>query len=499
MSQLRYNPLLRTYTMVAANRQNRPHMPKDWCPFCIGSGRVPDQYDVLVYDNDYPVLSPDYGTAGLTEHPAATPYHQADAYGHCEVILYSSDHNASLHQLSVEHITKLVHLWKTRFLHYRQDERVKYIYPFENRGEEVGVTMPHPHGQLYAYPFVPLKIKTELDSCRHYFAEHHRCLLCDMNATELEDGRRIIAQNNHFVAYLPHFTDYPFGVFVVAKQHIGSFAQFDDATAQSLAKMLKEVTGAFDKIYDRPFPYMMCIHQTPVNSTEYADSATYYHFHIEFYPPLRDRDKVKWYASSEMGAWAAANVVAVEQTAVVLRDALMRYRAEQTIVFEHKGMQLLALPLSYLQQSVDAPNLLVQQLGLPAQNIYNPEHWVTILRNEIIPEVAANPQIWQYYTRWLVIDTALGAIVCDMCLQHGIDKTGSLEFGYGVNVSYEGQGYTTRAVACLVQWATQDANIKRLIAETNRTNIASIRVLEKNGFRCYEANENSFWWELVLD
>ena len=125
-------------------------MPNNWCPFCVGSGRVPEQYDVLVYANDFPVLSPDYGTNGLLEHHLATLYHTADAYGDCEVILYSSDHNASLHNLSVKHITKLVHLWKSRFEHYRQDERVKYIFPFENRGQEVGVTMPHPHGQLYA-------------------------------------------------------------------------------------------------------------------------------------------------------------------------------------------------------------------------------------------------------------------------------------------------------------------------------------------------------------
>lgn len=331
MSELRWNPLLRTYTMVAAHRQHRPHMPQGWCPFCVGSGRVPDEgYKVLVYPNDYPVLSPqhaatryDLGSSGVGLPPF---YHTTAAVGHCEVLLYSPDHYASLGSLSVEHIYLLVQTWQQRYLHYSTDPSVRFVFIFENRGEEVGVTMPHPHGQLYAYPFVPLKISTELDSCQQYFAQHQRCLLCDMNQAELSDSRRIVAQNEHFVAYIPHFTDYPFGVFVLSKQHLPSLAAMNHATLHSLASMLQTITASFDKLYDRPFPYMMCLHQTPINSAAYADSEQYYHFHIEFYPPLRSADRVKWYASSEMGAWAAANVVAVEQTAPLLRALCQQHQ-----------------------------------------------------------------------------------------------------------------------------------------------------------------------------
>lgn len=321
MSELRWNPLLRTWTMVASNRQQRPNMPKDWCPFCPGSGKVPEDYDVYCYNNDFPALTlnpekPDVEESGL--------YKVAENYGKCEVILYSKEHNKTLPTLSVEHIIKLINLWTERFRELSKDEKIKYIFEFENRGEEVGVTMPHPHGQLYAYPFIPLKIKAELDSCRDYYNENKRCMICDMNKEEIKFKERVIAENESFIAYIPFFTDYPYGVFIVSKNHKGNFMEFTEDEKKDLAVILKGITGAFDKLFDRLFPYMMCIHQTPVNSKEYEDCKNYYHFHIEFYPPLRDKNKIKFYASSEMGAWAACNPLSVEETAKVLRDAYGR-------------------------------------------------------------------------------------------------------------------------------------------------------------------------------
>ena len=324
MSELRFNPLLRTYTMVASNRQGRPQMPKDWCPFCPGSGKVPDQYTVLVYPNDFPALSatppkPDIESTGL--------YQAEESYGVCEVILFSPDHFASLHSLPLAHLCQLVVLWKERFEHYTKDERIQYIFEFENRGEEVGVTMPHPHGQLYGYPFVPLKLRTELDACRDYYALHGRDMIGDMNAEELRFGHRIVFETEHFLCYLPFFTDYPYGAFITAKAMLGSFADFGEAEMADLALAIKQLTGTFDALFDRPFPYMMCVHQRPVNCPEYADSGAYFRFHIEFYPPLRDASRIKYYASSESGGWAAANTRAVEETALEMRNALAKFVA----------------------------------------------------------------------------------------------------------------------------------------------------------------------------
>lgn len=322
MAELRWNPLLRTWTIVAGNRQFRPHLPKDWCPFCPGSGKVPEDYDVYVYDNDFPALTVDPGQPDVA---AGGPYKAAPNYGKCEVILYSPDHHSTLPSLSAEHIYKLVCLLAQRYTTLAQDPKIKYVFEFENRGEEVGVTMPHPHGQIYGYPFLPQKIQVELDSCRDYFQEQGRCLICDMNREETAFKQRIIAENEGFLAYLPYFTDYPYGVFIVSKNHKGHIAQFDEQEKRDLAVMLKNITGAFDTLFNKLFPYMMCFHQLPVNCDEYQDAGDYYHFHIEFYTPLREANKIKYYASSEMGAWAACNPNTLEPMAESLRQAYRQF------------------------------------------------------------------------------------------------------------------------------------------------------------------------------
>jgi len=205
------------------------------------------------------------------------------------------------------------------------DRRIRYIYPFENRGEEVGTTMSHPHGQIYAFPYVPLKVRTELESARTWYHDHGTCMFCDLADDELSDGRRVILQNESFIAYVPSFTDYPYGVFVSSREHRGSFLDFTDSERVDLARMLKTLTGGFDLLFARQFPYMMCIHQTPVNSPEDNGCEHYYHFHIEFYPPLRSATAVKYYASSEMGAWAATNPLRVEDTAPLLAQACQTF------------------------------------------------------------------------------------------------------------------------------------------------------------------------------
>lgn len=319
MPEFRWNPLLNTYTLVATNRQNRPHLPKGQCPFCPGSGNIPEKYDVLAYDNDFPVMALEALPINATKNSIFKP---APAVGKCEVILYSSEHNKQLYQLSDEHLLKLVNLWSDRFMELSKDKRLKFIFEFENRGEEVGVTIHHPHGQLYAYSFVPLKIREELENCKAYYQKHKTNLFADLNKAEKKHKQRIVFENKGFIAYIPYFTDYPFGVFIVNKKLKGNITQFTLNEKKDLAEILKTITAAFDKVYNRPFPYMMCMHQTPVNEKKYADAEKYYAFHIEFYPPLRAADKLKWYAGSEMGAGAAANPLDVDDCAAILRTKI---------------------------------------------------------------------------------------------------------------------------------------------------------------------------------
>lgn len=321
MAEFRWNPLLDTYTMVATNRQHRPHLPKNYCPFCPKDNKALPQFDVLAYDNDFPVMSLKIQDSRRKTQDKKI-FRREEAVGKCEVILYSPEHDKQLYDLSDEHVLKIVELWNGRFAELQKDKRIKYIFEFENRGEEVGVTIHHPHGQLYAYSFVPHKIETELRNCKKYFAENKRNLFADLNEAEKKYRKRIVFENKSFIAYIPYFTDYPFGVFVVNKKLKGNITQFSLAEKKDLAQLLKKLTKGFDKIYNRPFPYMMCIHQTPVNEKKYADVGKYYSFHIEFYPPLRAADKIKWYAGSEMGAGAAANPLDADECAAILRKCI---------------------------------------------------------------------------------------------------------------------------------------------------------------------------------
>ncbi|MCY0875902.1 MAG: galactose-1-phosphate uridylyltransferase [Firmicutes bacterium] len=323
MTELRYNPLLRDWTMVASHRQNRPQMPKDYCPFCPGSGKVPDDYQVFAYDNDFPALSaipPVPDVAGSALYPVQ------EAYGKCEVILYSPDHSASLSRLPVRHIRQVVDLWTERFIALSENPKHKYILIFENRGPEVGVTMPHPHGQIYAYPYIPQKLRVELEACHDHLQETGHCLICDMAEQEKQSGLRIIKETQHFLCFIPFFTDYPYGAFIVSKVHCASLVEFTDAQKDDLAAMLHAVAAGMDGLFDREFPYMMALHQGPVNGPDATES---FHFHIEFYPPLRSRDRIKYLASSETAAWAPCNPTAVEDTAPQLREAVLRAEAQE--------------------------------------------------------------------------------------------------------------------------------------------------------------------------
>lgn len=324
LAELRWNPMLSDWVMVASHRQNRPNMPKDWCPFCPGSGKVPDSYDVHMYPNDFPALRTD---PPEPDDVADGPYRTAATYGQCEVVLYSPQHTVTLPELPLAHVRKLVDLWLERYRLLASDEKVKYILIFENRGELVGVTMPHPHGQIYAYSYVPLKLRRELDSARSHYEVTGKCLVCEMNAEEARFEKRMVLENRSFVTYLPFYSEYPYGVIIASKAHHSSMLQFDDSELTDLADILRRTAGTLDALFDKPMPYMMVIHQAPVNTEPEADG--YFHFHIEFYPPLRSADRVKFQASSETGAWAPCNPTAPEATAQELREAFARLRMEE--------------------------------------------------------------------------------------------------------------------------------------------------------------------------
>jgi UDPglucose--hexose-1-phosphate uridylyltransferase len=255
-------------------------------------------------------------------------YKIAPSYGKCEVILYSPDHYGSLCELSREHIVKLVNLWIERFNAMAADEKIKYIYPFENRGDKCGTTMPHPHGQMYGFSVIPKKTELLLHSSKKFMEENGKCLFCAMVEEEQAFGKRIVYENENFIAYMPFFADYAYGVYIAAKTHKNNISQFNEREKRNLGIILKEVTGAYDCLFDFRFPYMMCMHNGPVNmeETEHAGHNDYFHFHIELYPPMRSADRQQVMASSETGVWAHCNPTAPEEKAIELRAAVEKYR-----------------------------------------------------------------------------------------------------------------------------------------------------------------------------
>jgi len=315
MAELRYNPITRDWLMVASSRQNRPQMPANWCPFCPGSGRVPDGgFDVLRYPNDFPILSPNPPAPDDVAHGL---FRTSPAYGHCEVLLYSDKHNARLADLPDAHVHKLAAMWREVYDDLSKDKKVKYIYVFENRGECVGVTMPHPHGQAYGYSFLPQRVALEAAGAKEYFDETDNCLFCDLLREELADGRRIIAENGHFSLYMPFAPQTAYSTHITSKRHIPTLAQMNEPELNALGEMVRDASAMYDALFDMPFPYMMCMLGAPIGQ-EYEE---YFHFHIEFIPPMRSAEKQQFFASSETGAGAWGNPTCPEEKAAELRTA----------------------------------------------------------------------------------------------------------------------------------------------------------------------------------
>ena len=324
MSELRWNPLIDDWVMVNSSRQSRPVMPVGYCPFCPGSDKIKDNYDVLKYDNDYPALSQNPPEPDDV-NGAGEIYKTKPMYGVCEVILFSPEHESSICGFPVNHIKKIVDLWAERFNAIAEDKKIKYVFIFENRGELVGVTQPHPHGQIYGYSVTPKKIELETRCFIKYYKKNQTCMFCDINRGETGFKKRVVYENDDFIAYVPFFAEYVYQVYIASKPHRSNIAQFDKKEKNNLALALKMITGMYDALFDKRFPYMMCMHNAPVNSKKPKLADKTFHFHIEFYTPLRSENIQQFNASSETGVWAHCNPSAPEEKAGELRDALKRF------------------------------------------------------------------------------------------------------------------------------------------------------------------------------
>ncbi len=215
----------------------------------------------------------------------------------------------------MEQWEKVIDLWARRSAELFLHQSVQYVSIFENAGVAIGVTMPHPHGQIYGYPFIPPLVQTELDSASQYFHDNNECLYCRVLKGELADGLRVVASNEDFVALLPFFGRFPTELQIYSRRHLESLADLEAAERRQLASLLKIVRLKYDNLYGFPMPLMMLVRQKPAKGAH-----PYFHFHIDFLPIQRSRTKLKYLAAVESGCGTFLNDTRAEEQAQLLRD-----------------------------------------------------------------------------------------------------------------------------------------------------------------------------------
>ncbi len=323
MNQLRWDPTLGEWVAYATHRQDRTFLPPaEYCPLDpTKPGGFPTEvprpsYDIVVFENRFPSLAPD-APEPEGEGSALTPV--AAGRGVCEVVLYSDDHYSTLATMPEGRIRNLVEVWADRYEELGALPFVEYVFIFENKGEAIGVTLHHPHGQIYAYPFVPPRPKKELGAARAHRQETGTCLHCDLLAEELDDGRRVVVEGEHFVAFVPFYAHFPYEAHVYSRRCAPSIADLSAPERRDLAGVLKRLLVGYDDLFGFSLPYMMAMHQAPTDGGDHDGVA---HFHIEFYPLNRTADKMKYLAGSETGAGAFIMDALPEGMAGTLREAI---------------------------------------------------------------------------------------------------------------------------------------------------------------------------------
>lgn len=328
MSELRWHPLLGEWVITATHRQDRTFFPPPgYCPLCpTKEGGFPTEvpapdYDVVVVQNKFPSLQPDPPDPAVPGHEL-TPV--LPAQGVCEVLLYSPQHDATLVSLGCDTVHKLVQVWRDRYRELGSLPEIDYVFIFENRGPEVGVTLSHPHGQIYAFPYIPPIIQRELGNMESYWYKTNRCLLCDLLTRELEDSVRLVSTFGSFQVLVPFYARFPFEIHIMPDRHFTSLMDLTEIEEFDLARAIYDVVARYDALFGEPMPYMMVLHQAPTDGGQYR----HYHFHIEFYPLRRTQSKLKYRAGCETGAGSFITDALPEDYATQLRDVLVMASGE---------------------------------------------------------------------------------------------------------------------------------------------------------------------------
>ena len=339
-AELRYDPTAGEWVTLAAHRQDRTYQPATAeCPLCPSrpGGPVTEipyrSFEVAVFDNRFPSYRPDAGGGppgpGAPHRGGRDPasadeslWQTAPAGGRCEVVVYSDRHDATFADLPATRAELLAHVWARRTEALANEAAVAYVMPFENKGELIGATLPHPHGQIYGYPMVPPRRLAELTASLAYRERTGRCPWCDAAEAEAADGTRVVATVGQWVVLVPFWARLPYQVEVVPRQHAISLMALTNEERDELGRVMSMVSRAYDRLWGFSLPYIMALAQAPVkNSGAWAGAA---HLRATFLPLHRDAGRVKYLAGSELAAGAFLNDVRPEEAAAALREAMKR-------------------------------------------------------------------------------------------------------------------------------------------------------------------------------
>ncbi len=322
-AEMRYDALLDEWVTVAAHRQTRTFLPAaDACPLDPStvdrSTEIPAyDYDVVVFENRFPSFNFRPPGTELTDPTALAPVRPA--FGRCEVVCFTPDHNASFASLSPERVRTVIAALADRTAELSALPEVEQVFPFENRGEAIGVTLHHPHGQIYAYPYVTPRTRTMLRAARAHHERTGRVLLADILAAEQAAAVRVVGGNAYWTAYVPAAARWPFEVHVVPHRHVSDLAALTDQEAEAFARVYLDVLRRFDGLFGSPMPYIAAWHQAPVRHPD-RDLAR---LHLQLTSPRRAAAKLKYLAGSESAMGAFVNDVRPEEAARLLREVTL--------------------------------------------------------------------------------------------------------------------------------------------------------------------------------
>jgi UDPglucose--hexose-1-phosphate uridylyltransferase len=321
-SQLRFDRQTGQWVIIAALRQDRTYKPPpDQCPLCPGpSGDrseipAPD-YDVVVFENRFPSLSgADVGTPFALPDVDGDVFVAAPGHGRCEVICFSSAHSGSFAGLSQPHARLVIEAWRHRTADMFGRKGIEQVFCFENRGEEIGVTLTHPHGQIYGYPSLTPRTALVLREADTHYRRTGANLFADILTAEVAEGSRVIAQTELFTAFVPFAARWPVEVHIYPNRLAPNLIEFTEAELDAFAAIYLDVLGRFDRLYPTPLPYISALHQ-------YTGTGAQRHgyFHVELMSIRRSATKLKFLAGSESAMDAFISDVTPESVAQRLRE-----------------------------------------------------------------------------------------------------------------------------------------------------------------------------------